>query len=130
MFKTAFIIICIVGIIAIFRIWYLFRNERTTIKNAIFWTVLWIVVGIGILVPDSIDFAMKIFRMENRLFFISIFGLLILLIIVYNLSISQKRNERIIAKLVQETAILNYKLDQNINPKEQDDEKQKILPDN
>lgn len=130
MIKTAFIIIFIVGILAIFRIWHLFKNERTTIKNAIFWTVLWIVVGIGILVPDSIDFAMKIFRMENRLFFISIFGLLILLIIVYNLSISQKRNERIIAKLVQETAILNYKLDQNINPKEQDDEKQKIHPDN
>ena len=129
MIKTAFIIIFLVGILAILRIWYLFKNEKTTIKNAIFWTVLWIIVGIGILVPNSIDLAMKIFRMENRLFFISIFGMLILLIIVYNLSISQKRSERIVAKLVQEIAILNYKLDQNINLKEQDDEKQKIHPD-
>lgn len=124
MIKTAFIIIFLIGIIAILRVWYLFKKEKTTIKNAIFWTVMWIIVGIGILVPSSIDLAMKIFRMENRLFFISIFGILILLIIVYNLSISQKKSERIVAKLVQEMAILNYKLDENINPKEQDDEKQ------
>lgn len=130
MIKTAFIIIFLIGIIAILRVWYLFKKEKTTIKNAIFWTVMWIIVGIGILVPSSIDLAMKIFRMENRLFFISIFGILILLIIVYNLSISQKKSERIVAKLVQEMAILNYKLDENINPKEQDDEKQRIHPDN
>ncbi len=124
MIKTAFIIIFLVGILAILRIWYLFKNEKTTIKNAIFWTLLWIIVGIGILVPNSIDLAMKIFRMENRLFFISIFGILFLLIIVYSLSISQKKTERIMAKLVQEMAILNYKLDKKINPEEQDDEEQ------
>ena len=129
MIKTAFIIIFLVGILAILRIWYLFKNEKTTIKNAIFWTLLWIIVGIGILVPNSIDLAMKIFRMENRLFFISIFGILFLLIIVYSLSISQKKTERIMAKLVQEMAILNYKLDKKINPKKQSDEKQKIHSD-
>ena len=111
MIKTAFVIIFIIGLLAIFRIWYLFKNEKTTIKNAIFWTLLWIIVGIGILVPNSIDLAMKIFGMENRLFFISIFGIFILLIGGYNLSISQKKTERTVAKLVQEITILNYKLD-------------------
>lgn len=129
MIKTVFVIVFIIGLLAIFRIWYFFKNERTTIKNAIFWTVLWIIVGIGILVPNSINLVMKIFMMENRLFFISIVGILIILVIVYDLSLSQKRTERIVAKLVQEMAILNYKLDKNINPKEQDDEKQKIHPD-
>ena len=125
MIKTVFIIIFLVGILAILQIWYLFKNERTTIKNAIFWTVLWILVGIGILVPNSIDFAMKIFRMENRLFFISVFGILILLGIVYSLSISQKKTERTVAKLVQEMAILNYKFDKNIDSKEKNNEKEK-----
>ena len=111
MIKIAFIIIFFVGISTILRIWYLFKNEKISIKNAIFWTVLWIIVGIGILVPDSIDLAMKIFGMENRLFFISIFGIFILLIGGYNLSISQKKTERTVAKLVQEITILNYKLD-------------------
>jgi len=125
MIKTVFIIIFLVGILAILQIWYLFKNERTTIKNAIFWTLLWILVGIGILVPNSIDFAMKIFRMENRLFFISVFGILILLGIVYSLSISQKKTERTVAKLVQEMAILNYKFDKNIDSKEKNNEKEK-----
>ncbi len=124
MIKTAFAIILFITVLAIFRIWYLFKKEKTTIKNAIFWTVLWIIIGIGILVPKSLDLAMKIVMMENRLFFISVMGIFVLLIIVNNLSISQKKTERTVTKLVQEIAILNYKLSQNsINPKKQNDKK-------
>lgn len=126
MIRAIFIVILLCGIIVVSRSWYLFKNERTTIKNTLFWTLLWIIIGIGILIPKSLDFAMKILKMENRLFFISLIGLLVLLIVVYNLSISQKKSERTISKLIQEIAILSYKLDQNINPKEQDDEKQRI----
>ena len=123
MIKIAFFIF-LVGIIAIIRIWYLFMNEKTTIRNAIFWTFLWIIVGIGIVVPNSINWvSYKIFRMTNELFFIPIFGLLILLILIYNISISQKRNERRVTKLIQEIAMLNFKFEKENNLKEQNEEK-------
>lgn len=129
MIKAIFIVLLLCGIIVVSRTWYLFKNERTTMKNAIFWTLLWIIIIIGIFVPKSLDFAMKILKMENRLFFISLMGLLVLLIIVFNLSTSQKKTERTVSKLIQEIAILDYKLDKNINLKEQNDEKQRIHPD-
>ncbi len=111
MIKTAFIIILFISGLAIFRTWYLFKKEKATIKNAIFWTVLWIIVCIGVLLPKSLDFVMKLVMMENRLFFISVMGIFILLIITYNLSIAQKKTERAVSKIVQELAILNHKMD-------------------
>ena len=126
MIKPAFVIILFSGFLAILRIWSLFKKEKTTIKNAILWTILWIIIGIGVLVPSSVELVMKAVKMENRLFFISIMGIFIILIIVYALSINQKKTERTVSKLIQEISILNYKFDNNITSREQDDEKQKI----
>lgn len=94
------------------------KKESMGIRSAIVWLLLWIAIGFFILFPSLLDSAMRLAQMENRMFFILIVAVFILFALVFNLSSKIDKLQRSLGKLVQEIAIMNYRMENKDETKE------------
>lgn len=126
--KPLYILGLILAIIIFFTSIILFKKRKLNIRGLILWATISIGLAIISLSPRILEFVLKMVSigLEAKGLFVLAISIFILFLIIYFLFISQKRIEKTVSKLIQEIAILSYKLDKNINPKERDDEKQRI----
>jgi len=125
--RPLFILGLILSILIIVFSIIFFKKDKISIKGFVFWIIFSICVGVVSILPGILDSLLKLFFInpEARGFSVLTIAIFIIFIIIYNQSISQKKIQRAVAKLVQEMAILNYKFDKNIDSKEKNNEKEK-----
>ena len=97
----------------------LFKKDKIGIKGFVSWIVFSICVGAISIFPGAIDFLLKVvsINIETRGLAILAVAVFLIFIIIYKQAISQQQIRNAVDKLVQEMAILNYKFDKNITPK-------------
>lgn len=100
-----------ISLLAISFILNSLRRESMGIRSAIVWLLLWSGIGFFILFPSLLNSVMRLAQMENRMFFILVLAVFILFALVFNLSSRIDKVQRTLAKLVQEMAIRNYKIE-------------------
>jgi hypothetical protein len=103
---SSFSLICIVA-----TIWNL-KRENLGIRSALVWALLWAAIGYFSLFPGSLDAAMRLAQMGNRMFFISMLAILVLFAFVFGLSSRLDKLDQKLTKLTREIGILAYKIDQ------------------
>jgi hypothetical protein len=89
----------------------LFVHERTSIRHTLFWSGLWVVIGLFGLFPAAADNLMRLARMESRTFFIVIVGVGLLYRLQYNASREREQHRLRITHLCQEAALLRAQID-------------------
>lgn len=109
---TASIVFSLVAFVQVLRIVYQVRQDRLGIRSGLIWVLMWGGVGIGSLFPSTMDVLMRFAMMENRMFFILIIAVFVLFALVFDLVSRIEKSERNIAKLVQEIALLRFRLDE------------------
>jgi len=105
------IVFLLVSLFQIGRTIAMFRKDRIAIKPAAFWIFTWLVIGFGSIFPETLEYLMRLAMMENRYMFIFVASIFVLFVLAYQQSASQKKSEQLLNKLVQEVALLNYKLE-------------------
>lgn len=88
----------------------MFRKDKLSTRLFILWLLTWFAVGFFALFPSMLDKIMKFLNMGDRPFFITIAAILVLYMMIFYITSNIARANRRISKLVQETAILEYKL--------------------
>ena len=105
---TITIVIVIIALFGIVRILMRLSKDKIKIRAALVWLVIWSGVGFFSLFPTLLNGAMNLLQMENRLFFITLVGLLILFALVFGLTSELERTNWRVAKLVRENALLKH----------------------
>jgi len=104
----------IFAVLAMFFIWHTINNlkhDRIGIRSGIVWIIMWFGIGFFGLFPELLDKVMMLAQMENRMFFILIIAVFILFTVVFNLTSRMDKMERNIARVIQEIAVTNHKID-------------------
>lgn len=109
---TASILFALVALVQVVRIVLQVRQDRLGIRSGLIWVLMWGGVGIGSLFPSIMDLLMRFAMMENRMFFILIIAVFVLFALVFDLVSRIEKSERNIAKLVQEIALLRFRLEE------------------
>lgn len=109
---TASILFALVALVQVVRILLQVRQDRLGIRSGLIWVLMWGGVGIGSLFPSIMDLLMRFAMMENRMFFILIIAVFVLFALVFDLVSRIEKSERNIAKLVQEIALLRFRLEE------------------
>jgi|YNPNPStandDraft_1061719.scaffolds.fasta_scaffold06973_5 hypothetical protein len=109
---TASILFSLVALVQLVRIAHLVRQERLGIRSGLVWVLMWAGVGVGSLFPFTMDFLMRFAMMENRMFFILIIAVFVLFALLFDLVSRLEKSERNMAKLVQEIALLRFRLEE------------------
>ncbi len=89
----------------------LFVLDRSSIRSTVFWTALWIGVGVFGLYPGLADYLMSFTMMESRTFFIFVVAVFILYRLQFKSSEQQELLQRRVTRLAQEVALLNGRID-------------------
>jgi hypothetical protein len=87
------------------------KRETIGIRSATVWLIMWGGIGFFSLFPGLLNAAMRVAQMENRMFFILILSIFILFALSFGLSSRLEKMQRDLAKVIQELAMLNYKLE-------------------
>ena len=101
------------SLLSLLAIWYTLnslKKESMGIRSAVAWLLLWFGIGFFSLFPSLLNSVMRLSQMENRMFFILVLAVFILFALVFNLSSRIDRMQTTLARLVQEMAIMNYKV--------------------
>ncbi|MDY6986978.1 MAG: DUF2304 domain-containing protein [Thermodesulfobacteriota bacterium] len=109
--STFSILIASLSMMAIWIVLTRLKKDRVGIRSAATWTVLWFGIGFFCLFPGLLDAAMRFAQMKNRMFFILVSAVFVLFALVFNLASRMDRMQRDISRLIQEIALLNYKVD-------------------
>ena len=92
------------------------------IRSAIVWLLMWFGIGFFSLFPSLLNSIMRLAQMENRMFFILVLAVFLLFALVFNLSSRIDKMQTTLAKLIQEMAIMNYRMD-GFNEKKSEEHK-------
>lgn len=116
----------IVGILLVSAIWYVIHKIRTG-KADLRYTLIWLILGVVFLAFDMIpqlqiliSQALGINSSQNMLIFMSLGFLLVLL---FNLTLIVSQQTKRIERLIQENALLAWKLENEGRFEENDSEK-------
>lgn len=91
-----------------------FRQDKLSTRLLVMWIVIWAGISFFAVFPGFLDWIMQMVNMGNRTFFLSTGAILILFVIVFYLSSHISRLNHKISGLVQEIAILNYRLEDKV----------------
>lgn len=100
-----------------FYIISMIRKEKLELKYSLSWMAAIISILIMGIIPESIEYISKILDIAspvNALFFV---GICFILIILFSLTIAMSRNSKKVKDLVQKLALLEYKVEKEINHK-------------
>jgi len=109
--KLGALVIAIFAIGAILVTVRIYRKNRFSTRLFFMWLFIWLIVGFLALFPSVLDKLMALANMGNRMFFITSAAILFLFILIFYLSANVSKMNRRISKLVQNIAILDYKLE-------------------
>lgn len=99
------------SVVAIIFTFKSLKKDTIGIRSALIWFLLWTGIGFFSLFPFLLDSIMHLTQMKNRMFFILISAVFILFAILFNLSSKLDKMQRDSARLVQEIAILQNRIE-------------------
>lgn len=105
---TTTVLLFLLACMAITYIVRSIKKENMGIRSALIWIILWAGIGFFSLFPTLLNHIMVLAQMQNRMFFIVIMAILILFGLVFNLSSRLEKMQRTLARIVQETSINTY----------------------
>ncbi len=97
--------------LAILRTVKKIQDENIGFRSGLIWILLWVGIGFFGMFPNILNAAMQFAQMGNRVLFVLVLAVLILLAIVFNQASNMENMNRNLKKLAREIAILNYKLE-------------------
>lgn len=104
-FFAVFAVFMIIGILS--RI----KRETIGLGSAMTWLCLMAGIGFFSLFPGLLDWFIRFSHMKERMMFVLLTAVFILLALIFNLSAKFDRMRRNWAKTVQELALINYRLE-------------------
>lgn len=87
------------------------KRETIGLRSALVWLCLMTGIGFFSLFPNSLNWIIRFSQMEERILFVLLAAVFVLLAFVFNLSTKYDRMQRNWAKTVQELALLTYRID-------------------
>jgi len=111
-FRVISFLIALLAAVAIYVTARLFRKDKLTIRVFLMWMGLWFAMGFFALFPAVLDYLMRLVAMGDRLVFLFVASIIIVYIVVFYISSRISETDRKVSKLVQEIAILNYKMEE------------------
>jgi hypothetical protein len=114
---TVFIAVFAVFIIAV--VLFKIKKETIGIRSALVWLCLMSGVGFFGLFPEFLDWFIRIIHLEERILFVLLSAIFILLALIFNLNTRLDRMERNWAKTIQEMSLLTYRLEEKDKEHEQ-----------
>jgi hypothetical protein len=113
---TVFIAVFAVFIIAV--VLSKIKKETIGIRSALVWLCLMSGIGFFGIFPEMLDWIIRLVHLEERLLFVLLSAIFILLAMIFNLNTRFDRMERNWAKTIQELALLTYRLEQKDKERE------------
>lgn len=110
--KAIFILLALAAFFMASLTFYWARQRKITIRTFFLWMFVWLSMLIFSLFPDLLTVLLKVVRMEIRAYFFFLSGILFLFLLQFLRALSDKRNERALHALVQEVALLKFKIEQ------------------
>jgi len=89
---------------------FLMRTHKLSVKSFLVWIMLWFSMVFFSLYPDALIFFMRLADMENRIYFLFIVTTVVIFIILFSLFVSSREKDKLLHRLTQEIALLNYRL--------------------
>ncbi len=87
------------------------KKETIGLRSALMWVCLMLGIGFFSLFPECLDGVIRFFRMKERMIFILLTAVFVLLALIFNLNAKHERLQRDLAKTIQELALIKYRLD-------------------
>ena len=91
------------------------KKDTIGIRSALIWILLCTGIGFFSLCPSLLNSIMRLAQMENRMFFILTSAVFILFALLFNMGSKMEKMQRTSARLVQEIAILQHRLEDKID---------------
>ncbi len=99
------------SLVMILNIGFRVKQEKTGIRSALVWFFLWVFIGFFSLFPELLNWAVKFAQMESRIMFVLLVAVFVLFAFMFSVSTRLDRMQRNIEKLVQEIALINFKVE-------------------
>jgi hypothetical protein len=103
---TITLLIALISVLEIARTLRRTRQDQLGVRPAVIWMGLWVGIGFFALFPDLLQTAVSLAQMENRPFFITVVGLLVLFTLVFDQVTTTEKIRRDMARLAQDNALL------------------------
>ena len=107
------ILVAIVAILAIFLVFDRFRRKRTSIPTFLMWVVLWVLIAIFAIMPETSNVLAKIIGIGRGLDLILIFAIIGSYYLIFRVYLKLEKIEQDITELVRKISMdkeLNYEL--------------------
>ncbi|MFC1812825.1 DUF2304 family protein [Thermodesulfobacteriota bacterium] len=115
------VLIFILSLVLIGRSLWNIKHEKMGFRSGIIWVLMWAGIGFFSIFPEFLDKTMLLVQMKNRMLFILIIAVCVLFTIIFNLASRMDNIQRDLTKLAREIAIVNYKLENNDERKDEDE---------
>ena len=103
----------LIGLIAILIVFERFHNNKISIQTLLLWVVLWILLIIFAIIPDSTAFLANFFGIGRGLDLIIIFGIIGAYYLLFRLYLKLEKIDQNITELVQNVAVEFEKKEKN-----------------
>ncbi|GLI12810.1 hypothetical protein MARBORIA2_19000 [Methanobrevibacter arboriphilus] len=120
------ILVVFIAILAILLVFNRFHKKKTSITTFILWVVLWVLLAIFAIMPESSTYIANLIGIGRGLDLIIIFGIIGSYYLIFRIYLKLEKIDQDITKLVRIISIekeLNYELDQDQDQDENEDKK-------
>ncbi|KZX14497.1 hypothetical protein MBCUT_20690 [Methanobrevibacter cuticularis] len=107
------ILVVIIAILAVLLLFGRYQNKKTSLQTFLLWAVLWIVLGIFTLVPESSSALANFLGIGRGLDLIIIFGLIGAFYLIFRVYLRIEKLDQDVSKLIRLIAIENEEKDEN-----------------
>ena len=94
-----------IAIIAILLVFNIYHNRKASIQTFILWVLLWLLLAIFAIIPESITFLANFIGINRGMDLLIIFGLIFLYYLVFRLYLKIEKANNDITELVRRIAI-------------------------
>ncbi|MCL2156867.1 MAG: DUF2304 family protein [Methanobrevibacter sp.] len=98
------ILVVFIAIIAVLLVFNRYHSRKTSLQTFILWSILWILLAIFAIVPDSITFFANFIGIGRGLDLILIFGLIFVYYLVFRLYLKIEKIDQDITEIVRKVA--------------------------
>jgi len=116
------LLIAVISVLEIARTLRRTRQDQLGVRPAVIWMGLWVGIGFFALFPDLLQTAVNLAQMEDRPFFITVVGLLVLFTLVFDQVTKTEKLRRDIVRLAQDNALLRARQTGDLTEKEGDND--------
>lgn len=99
------IVALIIIIFALSRVYLRFKNNKSSIKEVIFWTTIWILIAIVVFLPQTMTYLARMLGVGRGVDVVIYLGLLVLVYWQFRNNARAEKIEQDISKIVRDIAL-------------------------